>query len=242
MDSMVVLIIMFFLGFAQLIWAVFHASMTSIPQVKKHFINYFVGVVIYFIAVIGFGAITIESQILFTGFLLLFFGGAFGLAGYHFFIVSMSLWLGWPRNVKKPSNRWAFHFGIGSRAKSAKISQINCFLMDFVIVDVLFIMMVLGFVQLVVAGIQVQASRYVLIRTQFEYYFIGVAFYTVIGFSSFLGTIAWEPFTVVAKIHFFGGAGLLATYHFVILAIGFRMRYLSKRMSGKNGQIESLLP
>lgn len=95
-----ILTIMFFLGIAQLIWAAIHASMTDVPQVRKHFINYAIGVVIYFIAIIVIGEINVGNEIMFVGFLCLFFGGAFGLACYHLLIVCMSFWLGWPRSLK----------------------------------------------------------------------------------------------------------------------------------------------
>lgn len=102
--------------------------------------------------------------------------------------------------------------------------------MDFIVIDVLITMLILGFVQLLVAGILMQARNFELVRTQFEYYFLGVAVYTILCLVFYVASVAWEPLTVVAKIHFFGGAAALAVYHFVIIGIGLRLRFLAKRM------------
>ncbi len=113
--------------------------------------------------------------------------------------------------------------------------------MEFIVIDVLITMLILGFVQLLVAAILMQAKTFELVRAQFEYYFLGVAVYTIFCLVAFVGSVAWEPLTVVAEIHFFGGAAALAIYHFVIVVIGLRLRHLAIRNIKKNTQIETSL-
>lgn len=95
-----VLTIMFFLGIAQLIWAAIHAWVTDVSRVRKHFLNYAIGVVIYFSVLIMFAMIPFSVYIMGVGFLCLFFGGAFGLAIYHFLIVCLSIWLWWSGDLE----------------------------------------------------------------------------------------------------------------------------------------------
>lgn len=85
------LIIMFFLGAFQLIWAIIHPIVTKYSSVRKHFAFYWIGVFVYF----GLLALMIEfvpradSSNLFLAY---FFTGAWGLALYHFGIIFSDGW------------------------------------------------------------------------------------------------------------------------------------------------------
>jgi hypothetical protein len=83
------LIFMFFLGIVQVLWAIIHAIATRNPVTRKHFGFYGAGVILYFFILWVMGTVaemTPEDPLA----LIHFFGGAFALAAYHFYIVGTS--------------------------------------------------------------------------------------------------------------------------------------------------------
>jgi hypothetical protein len=92
--SMELLLLMFVLGFAQLIWAFIHMATTANDTTQKHYAIYFAGVVIYFIVL--FVLLQLENN--FYGFefwrKVHFVGTAFALALYHFGILCANVRLG----------------------------------------------------------------------------------------------------------------------------------------------------
>ena len=86
---LLLLIFMFFLGIAQVLWAIIHAIATRNPETFKHFGFYGAGVILYFLILWVMGAVagmTPEDPLA----LIHFFGGAFFLAVYHVYIVATS--------------------------------------------------------------------------------------------------------------------------------------------------------
>ena len=113
--------------------------------------------------------------------------------------------------------------------------------MDNLVIYILLAMLIVGSFQMVSAGILMQMTTLKEVRRHFEFYFLGVAVYAVLMLMGYMGSVVWEQYSWVALIHFFGGACFLALYHFVILAMGFRLRYLSKRKRRKSMQIGNFL-
>lgn len=104
MDSFVpmLLIGMFFLGAAQLLWALIHAATSKYLEIRKHFLYYFIGVGVYFIILATLAnVIDHSSESIF--FIIHFFGGAGTLALYHVWIVIHSLRLGESKHEVIPS-------------------------------------------------------------------------------------------------------------------------------------------
>jgi hypothetical protein len=85
------LIMMFFLGAFQLIWAIIHPIVTKYKSVRKHFGYYWIGVFAYFsiLTILLNSFSRLESNHFFHAF---FFLGAFGLAAYHFGIIGTYGW------------------------------------------------------------------------------------------------------------------------------------------------------
>ena len=94
MDLLIIAGVLFWLAPIQLVWAIIHEHFTRVPFVKKHFEIYFMSVVAFFSIFLSGSALTTWSDELQFVMKYLFVGSAIIIAGYHAFIVLMSIWLG----------------------------------------------------------------------------------------------------------------------------------------------------
>lgn len=81
--------IMALLGPIQVLWALAHGAVTNLPKVREHFGHYLAGVGFYFLMLIVLGFQKGSDMNVYYDFH--FFGGAFGLAIYHVYIVLLSI-------------------------------------------------------------------------------------------------------------------------------------------------------
>jgi hypothetical protein len=83
---------MLLLGITQILWALIHMENTQYEAIRRHFGNYFIGVGIYIILLIGLAVLASYDRRLDALAYSHFFGSALGLALYHLGIVAASLW------------------------------------------------------------------------------------------------------------------------------------------------------